>query len=86
VIAVTMNTWRSNEQSESLEELQRSERESRATIRCVMGKTIDDTLAARCTVPGSLEPFEGEGRTGTVAQESFEPGPVTGRDVDRGKR
>ena len=30
-------------------------------------------------VPGSLEPFEGDGRTGTVAQES---GTVTGRDVD----
>ena len=35
-------------------------------------------------LPGSLEPFEGEGRAGTVTQESFEPGTVTGRDVDRG--
>ncbi len=49
-----------------------------------MRKTIDDALASRRTVPGSLEPFEGEGRTGTVAQESFEPSMVTGRDVDRG--
>ncbi len=49
-----------------------------------MGETIDDALASRRTVPGSLEPFEGEGRTGTVTQESFEPGTVTGRDVDRG--
>ncbi len=49
-----------------------------------MGETIDDALATRCTVPVSLEPFEGEGRTGTVTQESFEPGTVTGRDVDRG--
>ena len=48
-----------------------------------MGETIDDALA-RHAVPGSLEPFEGEGRTGTVAQESFESGTVMGRDVDRG--
>ncbi len=49
-----------------------------------MGETIDDALATRRTVPVSLEPFEGEGRTGTVAQEPFEPGTVTGRDMDRG--
>ena len=80
-----MNAWRVNEQSEPLEELERSERESRGTTRCGMGKTIDDVLASRRTVPGSLEPFEGEGRTGTVTQESFEPtSTVTGRDVDRG--
>ena len=57
---------------------------SRGTLRCGMGEPIDDALASRRTVPGSLEPFEGEGRTGTVAQESFESGTVTGRDVDRG--
>ena len=49
-----------------------------------MGETIDDALATRCTVPVSLEPFEGEGRTGTVAQEPFEPCTVTARDMDRG--
>ena len=49
-----------------------------------MGETIDDALATRRTVPVSLEPFEGEGRTGTVAQEPFEPYTVTARDVDRG--
>ena len=84
MIAVAMDAWRSNEQSEPLEELERSEREGRGTIRCGMGKTIDDVLASRRTVPGSLDPFEGEGRTGTVTQASFEPGTVTGRDVDRG--
>ena len=84
MIAVTMDAWRVNEQGESLEELHRSERESRGTVWCGMGETIDDALATRCTVPGSLEPFEGEGRTGTVAQESFEPATVTARDVDRG--
>ncbi len=84
MIAVTVNAWRVDEQRESLEELERSERESRGTIRCGMGKTIDDVLASRCTVPGSLEPFEGEGRTGTVTQEAFEPSTVPGRDVDRG--
>ncbi len=84
MIAVTMDAWRVNEQSEPLEELERSERESRGTIRCGMGKTIDDALASRRTVPGSLEPFEDEGRTGTVTQESFEPSTVMGRDVDRG--
>ena len=82
VIAVTVDAWRSNEQSEPFEELERSERESRATIRCGTWKTIDDALARR-TVPGSFEPFEGEGRTGTIAQETFEPSTVTGRDVDR---
>ncbi len=84
MIAVAMDAWRVNEQGESFEELERSERESRGTIRCGMGETIDDALASGRTVPGSLEPFEGEGRTGTVAQESFEPSTVTGRDVDRG--
>ena len=49
-----------------------------------MGETIDDALASRRTVPGSLDPLECEGRTGTVAQESFEPSSVVGRDVDRG--
>ena len=84
VIPVTVNAWRSNEQSESLEELERSERESRATIRCGMGETIDDALASCRPVPNGLEPFEGEGRTRTVAQEAFESGTVMGRDVDRG--
>jgi hypothetical protein len=49
-----------------------------------MGETIDDALASRRAVPVSLEPFEGEWGTGTVAQESFEPSTVVGRDVDRG--
>jgi hypothetical protein len=49
-----------------------------------MGKTIDDALATGRTVVVSLKPFEGEGRTRTVAQESFEPSAVTGRNVDRG--
>ncbi len=84
MIAMTVNTWWVNEQGESLEELQRSKRESGGTIRCGMGETINDAFASGHTVPGSLDPFEGEGRTGTVAQESFESGTVTGRDVDRG--
>ena len=49
-----------------------------------MGKTIDDALASGGTVHGSLHPIEGEGRTGTVAQESFQPSSVVGRDLDRG--
>ena len=84
MIAVSVDAWRVNQQSESLEELQRSERESRGTVRCGMGETIDDALASRRAVPVSLEPFEGEGRTGTVAQEPFEPCTVTARDMDRG--
>ncbi len=79
-----MDAWRVNEQGEPLEELQRSERESGGAIRCGMGETIDDVLASRRAVPGSLKPFEGEGRTGTITQESFEPSTVVGRDVDRG--
>ena len=82
MIAVTVDARRSNEQSEPFEELERSERESRATVRRGTWKTIDDALA-RPTIPGSFEPFEGEGRTGAVAQKTFEPGTVTGRDVDR---
>jgi hypothetical protein len=90
VIAVAMDAWWVNEQGEPLEELQRSEGESDGTIRCGTGETIDDALTRCGTVAGSFEPFEGEGRTGnaplvrTVAQESFEPSTVTGRDVDRG--
>ncbi len=34
--------------------------------------------------PGVPYPVPSEGRTCTVAQESFESGTVTGRDVDRG--
>ena len=49
-----------------------------------MWETIDDALGSRRTVPGSLESFEGERRTGTVAQEPFEPSTITGRDVDGG--
>jgi len=67
VIAVPVNAWRVNQQGEPFEELKRSERESRGTIWCGMGETIDDALACCRTVPGSPEPFEGEGRTGTVA-------------------
>ena len=84
MIAVAMDAWRVNEQGESLEELKGGERESRGTARCGMGKTIDDALASSRTVAGSLDPFEGEGGPGTVAQESFESGTVMGRDVDRG--
>ena len=73
MIAVTMDAWRRDEQSESLEELEGGERERGAAARCGMGKTIDDALAPGRTVPGSLDPLESEGRTGTVAQESFEP-------------
>jgi hypothetical protein len=79
VIAVTVDAWRMDEQSESFEELEGSEREGRGTVRCGTGKPIDDAFA-----PGSLEPIEGEGRTRTVAQESFEPSAVAGGDVDRG--
>ncbi len=64
MIAVAVNAWRVNEQGESLEELEGSEREGRGTVRCGMGKTIDDALATRCTAPASLESFEGEGGTG----------------------
>ena len=46
MIAVTVDAWRSNEQSEPLEELERSKRESRGTIRCGMGEAIDDALAS----------------------------------------
>ena len=81
VIAVTMDAWRVNESGEPFEELERSERESRGTIRCGMWETIDDALASTRAVPCSLEPFEGEGRTGTVTQESFEPSTVVGRNV-----
>ena len=49
-----------------------------------MRETIDDAFASGGTVPRSLHPFEGEGRTGTITQESFETSTVTGRDVDRG--
>ena len=81
-----MDAWWVNEQSEPLEELQRGERESGAAARCGMGETIDDALGGPpcLTVGADLEPFEGEGRTGTVTQESFEPSTVTGRDVHRG--
>ncbi len=84
MIAVAMDAWRVNEQSEPLEELEGGERESGAAARRGIGDAVDDALASRQTVPGSLDPFECEGRTGTVAQESFEPSTVTGRDVDRG--
>ena len=83
MIAVAMDAWRVNEQGEPFEELERSERESRGTIRCGMGKTIDDALASGRTVAGSLDPFEGEWRTSTVAQKTFESCTVTGRDVNR---
>ena len=63
MIAVPVNAWRSNELSEPFEELERSERESRGAIQCGMRETIDDALACCRTVAGSLEPFEGEGRT-----------------------
>ena len=79
-----MDAWRVKEQGKSLEELEGGERESGAATRCGMGKTIDDALGSGRTVAGSLDPFEGEGRTGTVAQESFQPSSVVGRDVDRG--
>ena len=69
-----MDAWRVNEQSEPLEELERSERESRGSIQCGMGKTIDDALASRRTVPGSLEPFEGEGRTRTDVRAGLRAG------------
>ena len=84
MIAVSVDAWRVNQQSESLEELKGGERKSRGTVRCGMGETIDDALTSRRAVPVSLEPFEGEWGTGTVAQESFEPSTVVGRDVDRG--
>ncbi len=72
VIAVAMDAWRVNEQGKSLEELEGGERESRGTVRCGMGETIDDALDSGRTVPGGFEPFEGEGRTSTVAKETFE--------------
>ncbi len=90
MIAVAVNAWRVNEQGESLEELEGGERERGAATRCGMGKTIDDAFASGRAVSGSLEPLEGEGRTGnaplvrTVAQETFQPSSVAGRDVDRG--
>ena len=55
-----------------------------ASSACRMRKTIDDALSSFGIVAGSLDPLEGEGRAGAVAQESFEPSTVVGRDVDRG--
>ena len=83
VIAVTVNAWWRNEERESLEELEGGERESGAAAWRGTGKTIDDALASGRAGAGGLQPFEGEGRTGTVAQESLEPSTVTGRDVNR---
>ena len=79
-----MNGWRRNERSEPLEELEGGERESGAAARCGMGETIDDAFASGRTVAGSLDPLEGERRTGAVAQKAFEPRTVTGRDVNGG--
>ena len=42
MIAATVDAWRVNEQGEPLEELQRTERERRGTVRCWMGETIED--------------------------------------------
>ena len=90
MIAVPVDAWRVNEKSEPLEELEGGERESGGAARCRTRKAIDDALASGGTVPGSLQPLEGQGRTGhpppvgTVTQESFEPRTVVGRDVDRG--
>ena len=80
MIAVPVNAWRRNEQSEPLEELEGGERESGAATRCGMGKTIDDTLASGGTVPGSLQITLGSGKTksdpfGRVL-------PITDRDHD----
>ena len=66
VIAVAVNAWRVNEQGESLEEFEGSERESGGAVPCGMGETIDDVLATRRTVPGSLEPFECKRGTGNL--------------------
>ena len=46
MIAVAVNAWRRNEQSESFEELEGRERESGAATRCRMGETIDEAFAA----------------------------------------
>ena len=85
MIAVTVDAWRGDEQSESLEELEGGERESGAATQCGMGKTIDDALASGRAVPGSLESFEGEGRTGAVAQgpRNVEPNPPSLRASSR---
>ncbi len=49
-----------------------------------MGQWIRSWLEDPSMAQPSVRPHASTGWTGTVAQEPFEPGTVTARDVDRG--
>jgi len=82
-----------DEANESSEKLDRREHEFRATIRCRLGyptfggQAIEEPGLGRGEgndAAGSPEPFEREGRPGTVAEQAFDACPVLTLDAYRG--
>jgi len=93
MVSVAMEAWRWDEANESSEKLEGREHEFRATARCRLGyptfggQAIDETGLGRGEgddAAGSPEPFEREGRPGTVAEQAFDACPVLTLDAYRG--
>ncbi len=84
VIAVAVHARRRHEGDEALEELQRREDDVGAPVRGGFGEPIENLRVGRREggdAGESMESFEREGRTGTVAEETLEAGAVVPLDA-----
>jgi hypothetical protein len=84
VIAVAVHARRGHEGDEALEELEGREDDLGAPIGGGFGKAVEEARVGRSKggdAGESMEPLEGEGRAGTVAQEALEAGTVVTLDA-----
>ena len=81
VVAVAVNVGRREEVCETVQELQRRESEGGAARGIGFGQDVEDLIGS---VADEVQPFEGEGRLGAVADEALEGVAVGGLDADAG--
>ncbi|MCJ7630600.1 MAG: hypothetical protein MUO50_19670 [Longimicrobiales bacterium] len=81
VVAVAVDAGRRENLGQTIQELQGREPEGGAARRIGPWEEVEDLVGAPTD---EVESFEGEGGSGTVADEAFEPGAVGGLDADAG--
>ena len=87
VVAMAMDPRGRDELGEGLEELERGEQQLGAAVDVRLGEAVDQAALGRGKGGAGIEcvqTFEREGRAGTVADESLDPGTVLGLDAHGG--
>ena len=79
VVAVTVDAGWRQDRGEPIEELQGREAQRSASGGIGLGEEVEDLIGA---ATDEVEPFEGKGRPGTIADQPFQSVPVGGLDAD----